>query len=305
MSGFSMVCLLGATGTGKTEAAIRLAETFGGTVINYDSRQIYRDLPVVTAQPTPAEQARCPHLLYGFLPATAKKTAGGYARLVDACVERVRNQGLLPILAGGTGLYLRAVLEGLAPIPDVPAEVRRAVGEEWERLGPKAMHDRLAAVDPEYAARIAPADRQRVTRALEVHAATGRSVSDWHRMGKARRPDYVPIKIGLAVPEHDFALRLARRIEAMIDAGAVAEVAAVAGKHPEGAPGLSGIGCAEIMGYLAGETDMETAKALWLKNTLAYAKRQMTWFRKEPDVSWFAPDDHAGMIAYVRGRLFP
>jgi tRNA dimethylallyltransferase len=297
-----MVCLLGATGTGKTEAAIRLAETFGGTVINYDSRQIYRDLPVVTAQPTPAEQARCPHLLYGFLPATAKKTAGGYARLVDACVERVRNQGLLPILAGGTGLYLRAVLEGLAPIPDVPAEVRRAVGEEWERLGPKAMHDRLAAVDPEYAARIAPADRQRVTRALEVHAATGRSVSDWHRMGKPGGPDLFH-KDRLAVSEHF--LPCLPGIEAMIDAGAVAEVAAVAGKHPEGAPGLSGIGCAEIMGYLAGETDMETAKALWLKNTLAYAKRQMTWFRKEPDVSWFAPDDHAGMIAYVRGRLFP
>jgi tRNA dimethylallyltransferase len=303
MSAVPVVCILGATGTGKTEAAIRLAETFGGTVINYDSRQIYRDLPIVTAQPTPAERARCPHLLYGFLPATAERSAGSFAGLVDACVARVRKKGLVPILVGGTGLYLRAVLEGLAPVPDIPAEVRRAVGEDWSRLGSQAMHARLAAVDPESAARIAPADRQRVTRALEVHAATGRPLSAWHRMGAGERPDYAPVKIGLSVPEGDFVLRLARRIEAMLEAGAVAEVARAASRHPGGTRALSGIGCAEIMAFLTGEMDLEAAKALWLKNTRAYAKRQMTWFRKEPGVAWFAPDDHRGMAASVRARL--
>ncbi len=303
MSAIPVVCLLGATGTGKTEAAIRLAEAFRGAVINFDSRQIYRDLPIVTAQPTPVERARCPHLLYGFLPATSQKSAGSFARLVDACVARVRKKGLVPILVGGTGLYLRAVLEGLALIPDVPAEVRRAVGEDWSRYGAQAMHARLAAVDPLSASRIAPADRQRVTRALEVHAATGRTLSDWHRMGDGQRPAYAPVKIGLSVPVADLPARLARRIEAMVDMGAVWEVARAARRYPGGARALSGIGCAEIMGYLTGETDMETAKALWLKNTRAYAKRQGTWFRKERDVAWFDPNDHEGMAALVRGRL--
>jgi tRNA dimethylallyltransferase len=195
-----LVSLLGATGAGKTEAAIRLAAAFGGEVINFDSRQIYRELPVVTAQPAPEETARCPHHLYGFLPAVSRRSAGRYARLVHIVVSRVHGRGRLPILVGGTGLYLRAILSGLAPIPDVPEAVRQTLVEECARLGPQALHERLAAVDPASAARIAPADRQRITRALEVHLATGRTLSDWHARQQAAPGRYAAVSLGLTPP---------------------------------------------------------------------------------------------------------
>jgi len=303
MTAIPLVCLLGATGTGKTEAAIRLALALDGAVINYDSRQIYRELPLVTAQPDPGERARCPHHLYGFLPVRSRRSAGAYARLVHAMVARVRRQGRLPILVGGTGLYLRAIVSGLAPIPDIPAALRAAIQKDCDRVGPQVLHARLAAVDPASAARIAPADRQRITRALEVYAATGRTLTDWHAREAGTGPEYAAVKIGLEIAEPGYAERLARRIETMVGQGAVAEVARAAARHPGGAWGLSGIGCAEVLRHLSGELDLDAAKALWLKNTRAYAKRQMTWFRKEPDVAWFPPDDHQGMIRLVRARL--
>jgi len=303
MTALPVVCLLGATGTGKTEAAIRLARAFDGAVINYDSRQIYRELPLVTAQPTREEQARCPHHLYGFLPAGSRRSAGAYARLVHAMAARVRRQGRLPILVGGTGLYLRAILSGLAPIPDIPAGLRADIQGECDRVGPLTLHARLAVADPPSAARIAPADRQRITRALEVYAATGRTLTDWHAQEATAGPEYDAVKIGLEISGPGYAQRLAGRIERMVELGAVAEVARTAARFPEGAWGLSGIGCTEILRHLSGELDLDAAKALWLKNTRAYAKRQMTWFRKESDVSWFDPGDHVGMARLVQDRL--
>jgi len=203
------------------------------------------------------------------------------------------------LLVGGTGLYFRAILGGLAPIPPVPSEVRLTIAKEYAALGPAAMHARLAAVDPEAAARIAPADRQRVTRALEVQAATGRTLSSWHGEGDPEAPDYDVLKIGLALPMEVLAPRLARRIEAMAASGAIDEVRQALGRYPANAPGLSGIGGPELAAFLAGRTTLTAAKAAWLANTRAYAKRQATWFRKEPDVAWFSPDDHAAMATAV------
>ena len=165
------------------------------------------------------------------------------------------------------------------------------------------MYGRLAAVDPEYAARIAPADRQRVTRALEVFAATGRPFSQWHREPDPEAPDYAVLKLGLALPMEDLASRLAQRIEAMLVAGALDEVERAQERFTATAPGLTGIGAPELLAYLAGKTDLETAKATWLANTRAYAKRQMTWFRKEPGVRWFAPGEHAAMREVVADWL--
>jgi tRNA dimethylallyltransferase len=298
-----VVCLLGATGTGKTEAALALAEAFHGAVVNVDSRQAHAGLAVLTAQPTPVERSRCPHALYGDTSLDVAVAAGEFARRARAAVAAFAGQGYLPLLVGGTGLYFRAILDGLAPIPPVSEAVRRAVARQWDALGPEAMHGRLAAVDPAYAARVAPADRQRVTRALEVHAATGRPFGDWHRERDPDAPDYAVLRLGLALPMAELAPRLARRIEAMIEAGAIDEVRRALARHPEDAPGLSGIGAPELAAYLAGKTDLETAKAAWLANTRAYAKRQMTWFRKEPGVVWFAPGDHRAMTLAVAAWL--
>ena len=295
MTAIKVVCLLGATGTGKTDAALALADAFNGGVVNVDSRQVYAGLEVITAQPTVDEQGRCPHFLYGDTPLDVPVRAGDFARRARFVVASLVGRGHVPLLVGGTGLYFRAILGGLAPIPPVPPEVRVGIQQAYDRQGAAAMHDRLAAVDPEYAARIAPADRQRVTRALEVQEATGRSLSEWHRLPDPQAPDYDVFKIGLGLPMDSLAPRLSQRIEAMVAAGAVDEIRRALERYPADVPGLSGIGSPELAAHLDGEIALDAAIALWLANTRAYAKRQMTWFRKEDGVRWFAPDDHEGM----------
>ena len=299
MAGAKVVCLLGATGTGKTGAALALANAFGGAVVNVDSRQVYAGLAVLTAQPTPEEQARCPHFLYGDTPVDHAVTAGSYAKRARFVVRSVLERGLLPLLVGGTGLYFRAILGGLAPIPAVAADIREAVARDYDALGPAAMHARLAAVDPDAAARIAPADRQRVTRALEVEKATGRTLTWWHTQPDPDAPGWNVCKIGLETDLDMLTPRLAARIEAMVRDGAVEEVRAALARYPADAPGLSGIGGPELVAHLRGACDLEAAKAAWLTSTRAYAKRQLTWFRKEPDVRWFSPDDTAGIMRAV------
>ncbi len=299
-----MLCLLGPTGTGKTDASLILAEAFRGSVVNFDSRQFYREVPITTAQPSAREQARCPHLLYGCIACRQPMSAGLFADMAAPALRRVLDQGRTPILVGGTGLYLRALLEGLAPIPDVPEPVRETVFAQWDDLGGAAMHRKLTEVDPDYAARVHPNDRQRVTRALEVHAATGRPFTHWHTRAEGAFPASC-LRIGLRLDKPALDDRLARRIDAMLEAGAVEEIRAAMASCPDvpNAPGLSGIGCAELAAHLRGEMDLEQACALWLSNTKAYAKRQMTWFKKDPSVRWFAPNDTDAMLDLARAWM--
>ena len=298
-----VVCLLGATGTGKTEAAIALAAAFDGEVINVDSRQVYADVPILTAQPSQAERASCPHHLYGDTPLDVAVAAGDFAVRARDAAAAILARGRLPLFVGGTGLYFRAILGGLAPIPAIAQDVRAAVLADWERLGAAAMHAKLAGVDPAYAARIAPADRQRVTRALEVALATGRAFSDWHKQGDPDAPDYEAVRLGLTLPMEELLPRLARRIEAMVAAGAVEEVRQALARYSVDAPGLTGIGGPELAAHLAGARNLKETKEAWLSNTRAYAKRQATWFRKEPDVVWLAPGDDQGALAAVCRRF--
>jgi len=296
-----VLCLAGPTGAGKTEAALALARAVNGAVINFDSRQVYRGILITTAQPTPEEQASCPHLLYGFLSCRETISAGTYAAKAASVVRETLSAGLTPILVGGTGLYLKALLDGLAPIPDVPPSLRETILTAWRGLGPETMFDRLRAVDPVYAAKVHPNDCQRVTRALEVYEATGRPLSEWHKdaVGALNLPY---LKIGIRMDKPSLDVRLARRMETMLQAGALAEVRKVLEACPDPqAPGLTGIGCAELAAHLRGEIDLTEAKRLWLSHTKAYAKRQMTWFAKDPGIQWFGPDEISGMIALAAG----
>ncbi|MBC7354961.1 MAG: tRNA (adenosine(37)-N6)-dimethylallyltransferase MiaA [Desulfomicrobiaceae bacterium] len=298
----SVLCVVGATGTGKTAAALALAEALHGAVINVDSRQVYAHIPIVTAQPTAEEQARCPHLLYGYLPLDEPVQAGSFARQLADTVEKVRAMGRLPILVGGTGLYLRAFLHGIAPVPPIPEAVRAAVLARCRAHGSEALHCRLAEVDPVSAARIHPRDSQRICRALEVFDATGEPLSLWH--ARTRPVALVRgVVLGLAATLPELTPRLAQRIQAMLAAGALEEMAQAWRICPNrSAPGFSGIGCPELLAVLHGEMDLATAQAAWLANTRAYAKRQMTWFRKEK-VHWVAPTDHARMVEWARRAL--
>jgi tRNA dimethylallyltransferase len=303
MRDLDLVCLVGATGTGKTAAALALARALGGGVINFDSRQVYAGLAVVTAQPTAEEQAVCPHALYGYLPLDTPVRAGAFAGEILARAREYRRGGLVPILVGGTGLYLKSLVDGLAPIPDIDPAVREAVVRECEALGSQVLHARLREVDPEYASRIHPNDPQRICRALEVFRATGSNLTWWH--GQTRRPTGIrALKIGLRADLASLTPRLDRRIGLMLDAGAPEEVRrAYEGCPDRNAPGFSGIGCPELLKVILDGLGMDEARLEWLRNTRAYAKRQLTWFNRDDGVVWHDPGDAAGMIDAARAFL--
>jgi tRNA dimethylallyltransferase len=296
-----VLCLAGPTGTGKTGAALAVARELPAVVVNFDSRQVYADFPIVTAQPTAGERAACPHRLYGFLPTDQSVTAAAFADLARAEVRAAAAKGLLPILVGGTGLYLKAILQGLAPIPPIPDEVRRAVLARLRAEGAPALHAELARLDPDSAARIHPNDSQRNARALEVFEATGKTLTWWHAEGSQAAP-FEPLLLGLGADLESLTPVLAARVRAMLEAGALDEVAAALERCPDpGAPGFSGIGCAELAAHLRGELSLDDAVARWIRNTRAYAKRQFTWFKAVPGLRWLAPGDGAGALAALRG----
>jgi tRNA dimethylallyltransferase len=303
MSGLNLVCLVGATGTGKTAAALALATALGGGVINFDSRQVYAGLGIVTAQPTPEERAVCPHALYGYLPVDQPVRAGSFAGEILAQARSYTGQGLVPILVGGTGLYLKSLVDGLAPIPDIDPRIREALVRECASHGPQILHARLRGVDPDYAARIHPNDPQRICRALEVFEATGRTLTWWH--GQTRRPEGLRVlKIGLRAELAALTPRLDRRIGLMLEAGALEEVRLAYGGCPDrNAPGFSGIGCPELLAVLLDGLDLGQARQDWLRSTRAYAKRQLTWFNKDAEIAWHDPQDAAGMVARAEAFL--
>lgn len=299
----ALICVPGPTGAGKTGAGIALAEALGGEVVNFDSRQLYADFPVITAQPTPGERARCPHLLYGLLGLTQTMTAAAYAELALETVAGVRARGRVPILVGGTGLYLRWLLQPMAPIPDIPEAVRRGVREDCARRGAPALHADLAGMDSALAARLHPNDSQRVMRGVEVYLASGRPLSQWQTLTPPPRELRV-LKLGVGLDLDELTPHLLRRIGLMLDAGALDEArAAMAVNADPAAPGWTGIGCAECLAHLRGELDLDQCVRLWGANTRAYAKRQLTWFRADADIAWHRPGDHAAMVAAARRFL--
>ncbi|THB71582.1 MAG: tRNA (adenosine(37)-N6)-dimethylallyltransferase MiaA [Desulfovibrio sp.] len=298
-----IVFLAGPTGAGKTEAALTLAREFRGSVVNFDSRQVYRDFPIITAQPSPEEQAQCPHLLYGFLGCEEKITAGAFVDMARSAIAEVAEQGRLPLLVGGTGLYMRSLLSGLAPIPPVDPAISEELDRRLAAEGLTALHIELTRCDPEYAAKIHPNDKQRTLRALEVFLATGKPLSWWHER-PVQRPPYRALVLGVQVDLQELAPRLEQRIEVMLAAGALDEARAALEKCPDPhAPGWSSIGCAELREHLLGDLTMDQAKELWLRNTRAYAKRQLTWFNKEQDMRWFPPGGLKAVLDVVREFL--
>lgn len=299
-----IVCLLGPTGTGKTAAAIAISKRVDASVINFDSRQVYEDFPLITAQPDAGEQVACPHLLYGFLPTVEKMTAARFVQLAMEKIEEVRAQGRLPILVGGTGMYLKSLLSGIAPIPEIPAEIRQSVLDRIKVEGPQRLHEELTEVDPEYAAKIHPNDTQRNARAAEVYAATGKTMTWWHANSEHTPAPYSALKIGMKIDLNELEPHLAKRIGIMLELGALDEAKAAMVKCDDpDAPGWTGIGCAELLSFLRQEISLDEARRLWVKNTRAYAKRQITWFKKETDIHWFTPGANEPVADLVEGWL--
>lgn len=277
------ILIAGPTASGKSALALELATTFGGVVINADSMQVYRDLRVITARPTPAEEARAPHRLYGHVDAAEPYSVGRWLGEARAMLAEASERGWLPILVGGTGLYFKALTQGLSAIPPIPPAVRHAVRARLEAEGAPALHEELARRDPESAARIRPADRTRIARALEVFEATGRSLRAWHRDGT--RPVLDPgraVKVFLDLPRDELVRRIETRFDQMLAAGAVEEVRALAARGLDPAmPAMKAHGVPWLIRHLRGEMTLAAAAVEAKRDTRRYTKRQITWFRHQ------------------------
>ncbi|MEM7526529.1 MAG: tRNA (adenosine(37)-N6)-dimethylallyltransferase MiaA [Pseudomonadota bacterium] len=281
------ILIAGATGAGKSHLALALAQEVDGWVINADSQQVYAPWRVLTARPGPAEEARAPHKLYGHLPLEAAHSAGDWLRALALVLEAARAAGAVPIVTGGTGLYFRALTEGLSPVPPVPAAVRAALAARLECEGLPSLAADLAARDPETmrgtAGALDRANPARVLRALEVLEATGRGLAAWHaEAAPPLLPEAWCHRLVLEAPADWLNRRIEVRFAAMLKGGAIEEVEAVraAGADPS-LPGMKAIGVAEIARYLDGAITLQTAEAEGAAATRRYAKRQRTWFRNQ------------------------
>ena len=276
------VLIAGPTASGKSALALDVAERYGGIVINADSMQVYRELRVLTARPTPAEEARVPHALYGFVPAHEAYSVGRYIEDAARAVAAAEAEGRLPIFVGGTGLYFKALLEGLSPIPAIPPDIRTRWRTEARRIGAAALHVVLRARDPEMAERLRPSDPHRIVRALEVHEATGRSLSEWQRIsGKGVLEEAETARLVLLPDRADLYRRCEDRFDAMLEQGALDEVAALRELRLDaGLPVMTAHGVPHLTAALAGKLDLATAAARSKQDTRHYAKRQLTWIRR-------------------------
>jgi tRNA dimethylallyltransferase len=272
-------------------------------IINTDSMQVYRDLRVITARPTPAEEASVPHRLYGHVDAAMNFSAGAWVADASAALAEARTQKRPPIFVGGSGLYFKALTRGLSAVPPIPAEVRDGVRARLERDGAEALHAELARVDPASAERLKPRDRTRIARALEVVEATGRSLTDWHRDGL---PPLLPpgqfSALFLAPERDELYARIDARFDAMLKAGALEEVAALAARRLDPLlPAMKAHGVPALIRHLAGEISLEEAAVIGRADTRHYAKRQFTWFRHQlPEFEWVEP---AEARAWLQGAF--
>lgn len=290
----AVVLIAGPTASGKSDFAVRIAEKTGGVVINADSMQIYRELNILSARPGPDDERRVPHRLYGHVPASERYSVGRWLADAAGALKEARDDGRLPILVGGTGLYFKALTEGLATIPPVPDSVRARIGAEADGQSAEALYARLAGRDPETAALLRPSDRSRIIRALEVHAATGKPLAEWQR-GEGSPPlvGDGALRLVLAPDRALLHQRIATRAEAMIADGAVDEVKALLALGlSEDLPAMKAIGVRQIAGWLAGTVSREEAVARIKTETRRYAKRQETWFRNQmADWRRLSPED--------------
>jgi tRNA dimethylallyltransferase len=287
------ILIAGPTASGKSALALRLAEQLGGTIINADSMQVYGDLRIITARPTPDEEARVPHLLYGHVDAAENYSAGRWCVDAAAAIAAVTGAGRVPVLVGGTGLYFKALIQGLAAVPPIPAGIRAAVRDRLQE-GVASLYAELLLHDPQAARRLMPGDRARITRALEVVLATGRPLADWHREGLPPSIDAANvIKIFLDVDRAELYRRIDARFDAMLAAGALDEVRELAARQLDPSlPAMKAHGVPWLIRHLAGEITRDEAAEGGKRDTRRYTKRQATWFRHQlPDWQWLAPED--------------
>lgn len=297
----SLIVVVGPTAVGKTEVALRLGEAFHGEIVSADSRQIYRGMDIATAKPTHEEQARVRHHLIDLVNPDQEFTVAEYQTLAYAAIDDIFARGKQPLLVGGSGLYVRAVVEGLG-IPRVPPNRERR--RELEQRPAQELHARLAQLDPVASSRILPGNTRRIIRALEVIEATGKPITD---LQTRRAPPFPVIQIGLTLPRADLYARVDARIDRMVGQGIVDEVRGlVAAGYAFDLPAMSSLGYREIGEYLRGELPLEEAVRLLKSNTRKFIRHQYNWFRPaDPRIRWFdlSVEDYQAVLRFAEHAL--
>jgi tRNA dimethylallyltransferase len=295
--GIPLLVIVGPTAVGKTEIALLVAEAVGGEIVSADSMAIYRGMDIATAKPTPQQRARVPFHMIDVVDPTEAYTVAQFQEDADRTIEAIHARGRLPMLVGGTGLYVQAVVERLM-FPPGPAdsETRRRLEETAKRLGSAALHERLRAVDPASAERIHPRDAKRVIRALEVFELTGRPMSAERAVDETPRIRYNAAQFAIDRPRDRLYERINRRVDSMFERGLVEEVQRLrqAGV-PESAQSMQALGARQVLGHLRGELSLPEAIELTKRETRRYAKRQLTWFRRHGRLRWLQVEGEAGV----------
>jgi tRNA dimethylallyltransferase len=288
------ILIAGPTASGKSALALQLAERLRGSIVNADSMQVYRDFRALTARPSPAEEQRVPHWLYGHVDAAEHYSAGRWLADASRVLAEVERAGRLPIFVGGTGLYFKTLNWGLSSMPGVPETVRAKVRGEAEGAAASELHARLAAQDPATAARLRPTDRQRIIRALEIFEATGRPLVEWQASpGKPLIAPDDAAAVFLSVDRTELRARIDTRFDKMLAEGALEEARAFAARKLDPSlPAMKAHGAPWLIKHLAGEVSLEDAAKEAKADTRKYAKRQETWFRHQlPQFKWLAPGE--------------
>lgn len=299
----NIIILAGPTASGKSALALDIAQAVDVVIINADSKQLYREIPLITAQPSPDEQQQAPHALYGCVSAAEHCSAGRWLDMVKQAIEDAWEQEKLPLLVGGTGMYIKSLVEGISPIPDVEPAVRRQARELFARLGNEAFHKELAALDPQMAERLEVGDSQRVVRAYEVVKQTGKSLAYWQDLPMEKVFNEAQFSTFFLSPEHQKVYDNCNgRFEKMVENGVIDEVRALDTlRLDEELPAMKAHGVPEIRAYLKGDMTLEDAITQAQRNTRHYIKRQFTWFRHQmPDAIALEGEGRAAFEAVLR-----
>lgn len=289
-----LIVLVGPTAVGKTAVALRLARHLHTVIVSSDSRQVFRELSLGTAKPTSAELAQVPHYFINSRSIAEDYDAATYATEVHQLLVELFNKHQVVILCGGSGLYIKAVLEGFDDVPEVPASVREGIVANYNNLGLAWLQEMVHRNDPDYYEVVDRKNPQRLMRALEVIQHTGKAFSAYHQK-KQRNLTFDVVKIGLTLDRDALYQRISQRMDQMIEAGLFAEAESLFDRR--NCPALQTVGYQEIMGYLEGHYPREEAVRLLKRNSRRYAKRQLTWFRKDKSIRWFAPGDWEGILS--------
>ncbi|MCJ7508647.1 MAG: tRNA (adenosine(37)-N6)-dimethylallyltransferase MiaA [candidate division Zixibacteria bacterium] len=287
-----VLIILGPTAVGKTKVALEIADKLNGEIVSADSRQVYKYMDIGTAKPTSEEQRRVPHHLIDIINPDEKFSAAEYAKRATEAIYKILKKRKKPIVVGGSGLYIKALTEGLFEGPGANPKIRKKLEREAEELGNSHLYQRLKTIDPAAAKKIYPNDLKRIIRALEVYELTGKTISELHQKGTYFAPEFEFVKAGLGIDRKELYRRIEDRVDRMLSFGFVEEVRnLIKMGYSSKLNALDTLGYKEIFSYLQGETDLNGAIEKTKQSTRNYAKRQLTWFRKDKEIIWFDAKD--------------